>query len=100
MEYDDFGQLWLNNEMAGTLPSSRGRRPVYKGCRILVREVGVKSGGYGGRRPGHKPDDWRTYRLFDYHQNGLCDFKHVVIGHLNYYLYPASLANSRSSAGI
>src|SRR4051812_26952082 len=35
-------------------------RSVYKGCQILVREVGVKSAMGGGRKHGHKPDDWET----------------------------------------
>jgi hypothetical protein len=40
-------------------PSNREKNPVYKWCRILVREVGVKSAGERRRRRGHKPDGWR-----------------------------------------
>lgn len=41
-------------------PQTEGRSSVCKGCRILVREVGVKSADERRRGHGHKTDDWGT----------------------------------------
>lgn len=41
-----------------------GKSPVYKWCRILVREVGVKSADGRRRRRGHKPDGKGTVSCF------------------------------------
>ena len=51
--------------LSWTSLQNRGKRPVYKGCQILVREVGVKSASERRQKHDHKPDDWRTYRLFN-----------------------------------
>jgi hypothetical protein len=46
----------FGHEILQMSPARQGKSPVYKWCRIFVREVGVTSAGERRRRPGHKPD--------------------------------------------
>ena len=64
--YQPARRQWFNRSTGWSAPedeicpSSRRMSSVYKGCRIFVSEVGVKSTNERRHRPGHKPVDFRT----------------------------------------